>query len=117
MVDLLLSEGSAQEASLSDIDHRDNILHLLTAAPRYWPTLLPQLQSVWRSGDLLLLIAEAAQGYDVVALKAFDLTAVLQSDLALLGILPNPANVTSIVTTAQWARWTIEFQRTLTWRN
>ncbi len=99
-----------------DVDRPNDTLHLLVAAPRYWPILLPQLQSMWRSGDLLLLIAEAAQGYDALELSAFDLRAVIHSDLILLGIEPSLTSTTSIVTTAQWAQWTITFQRTLTWR-
>jgi hypothetical protein len=97
----------------SSIDHT---LHLLTAAPRYWPTLLPQLQSLWQSGDLLFLISEAVQGYDFIELKQFDQTAALSSDLALFGIAQDTTNTLQIITSAQWAKWTIEFQRTITWR-
>ncbi|AXI02733.1 hypothetical protein HYN46_07730 [Aquirhabdus parva] len=98
------------------IESCNNTLHLLTAAPRYWPVLLPQLQSVWQWGDLLLLIAEAAQGYHSIKLASFDHTAILQSDMQLLGIAPNDANPIQIVTIDQWAEWTLVFQRTLTWR-
>ncbi|WP_410211168.1 hypothetical protein [Aquirhabdus sp.] len=98
------------------VESLNNTLHLLTAAPRYWPVLLPQLQSVWQLGDLLLLIAEAAQGYHSVKLAPFDLTAILQSDMQLLGIAPNDANPIQIVTIDQWAELTLVFQRTLTWR-
>ena len=104
------------EINTKKIESCNSTLHLLVAAPRFWPILLPQLQSVWQSGDLLFLMAEAAQGYNTEELTRFDFTAILQSDLRLLGIAPNDVNPIQIVTIDQWAEWALVFQRTLTWR-
>ena len=94
-----------------------NTLHLLTAAPSYWPILTPKISAVWQDGDLLLLLAEAAQGFYSDAIHQFNQISVLDSDLARLEVsnkdIPNHIQ---IATTADWATWTVQYQRTVTWR-
>lgn len=92
-------------------------LHLLAAAPSHWPILLPQILAVWQVGDLMVLLAEGAQGLNAKILHQFNHIAVLDSDLTRLGIvnIEIPALI-KIATTADWATWTVQYQRTVTWR-
>lgn len=96
---------------------QQNTLHLLAAAPSYWPILLPQILAVWQEGDLILLLAEGAQGFNAKALNPFNQIAVLDSDLVRLEVTDKevPSHI-KIATTADWAIWTVQYQRTVTWR-
>ena len=94
-----------------------NTLHLLTVAPSHWLTLIPQISAVWREGDLLLLIAEGAQGFNSKALDQFPQVAVLDSDLLRLEVMNEEVqSQIKVATTSDWATWTIQYQRTITWR-
>jgi|GEM_PF-2562847 len=94
-----------------------NTLHLLAAAPRFWTTLMPELVAVWQEGDLILLLAEGAQGFNAKALDQFKQIAVLDSDLARLEVendeVPNHIKIAAV---ADWATWTVHYERTVTWR-
>jgi hypothetical protein len=94
-----------------------NTLHLLTTAPSIWLILAPQIFAVWREGDLLLLLAEGAQGFDSAAINPFNQIAVLDLDLSRLEVtsqeIPPHIKIASI---ADWATWTVQYQRTVTWR-
>jgi hypothetical protein len=94
-----------------------NTLHLLTTAPSYWPVLILQISAVWQKGDLLLLLAEGAQGFNSSVINQFNQIAILDSDLARLEVtsaeIPNHIK---IITTADWAMWTVQYPRTVTWR-
>jgi hypothetical protein len=94
-----------------------NTLHLLTNAPSHWFILIPQICAVWQAGDLLLLLAEGAQGFDSAAINPFNQIAVLDLDLARLEVssseIPPHIKIASI---ADWATWTVQYQRTVTWR-
>ncbi len=94
-----------------------NTLHLLAATPRLWSILMPQILTVWQEGDLMLLLAEGAQGFNSNALKHFNQIAILDSDLARLEATNEeiPSHI-KIATTADWATWTVQYQRTVTWR-
>ncbi|GAC1378123.1 MAG: hypothetical protein NVS3B3_20200 [Aquirhabdus sp.] len=95
----------------------NNTLHLLAAAPRFWSTLIPEILAVWQEGDLILLLAEGAQGFNSRTLEQFKKIAVLDSDLARLEVENDevPSQI-KIATTADWATWTVQYQRTVTWR-
>lgn len=95
----------------------NNTLHLLTAAPRFWSTLIPEILQVWQEGDLLLLLAEGAQGFNAKLLDPFNQTAVLDSDLARLEVVNKeiPSHI-KVATINDWATWTVQYQRTITWR-
>lgn len=94
-----------------------NTLHVLVAAPRFWSTLMPEIIAVWQEGDLILLLAEGAQGFNAKALNQFNQIAVLDSDLARLEVANEkiPSHI-KIASTADWATWTVQYQRTVTWR-
>jgi hypothetical protein len=94
-----------------------NTLHLLTTAPSHWSILIPQICAVWQEGDLLLLLAEGAQGFDSAAINSFSQIAVLDSDLARLEVskLEISPHI-KIASIADWATWTVQYQRTVTWR-
>lgn len=96
---------------------QNNTLHLLTAAPRFWSTLIPEIIAVWQEGDLVLLMAEGAQGFNSTQLNSFNQVAVLDSDLARLEVANEevPHRI-KIATIADWAAWTVQYQRTVTWR-
>ena len=94
-----------------------NTLHLLAAAPRFWITLIPEILAVWQEGDLILLLAEGAQGFNAKTLDPFNQVAVMDSDLARLEVTNEEVpNRIKIATTAEWAAWTVQYQRTVTWR-
>ncbi len=94
-----------------------NTLHLLAAAPSHWLKLIPQISAVWREGDLLLLITEGAQGFNSKALCQFTQVAVLDSDLARLEVMNKEVqSPIKIATISDWATWTMQYQRTVTWR-
>jgi hypothetical protein len=94
-----------------------NTLHLLTSAPSYWSILIPQINAMWQEGDLVLLLAEGAQGFESVTLDLFNQIAVLESDLGRLEVLNKelPIHI-KIASIADWATWTVQYQRTVTWR-
>lgn len=96
---------------------RQNTLHLLTAAPRFWSSVMPEILAVWQEGDFLLLLAEGAQGFNSATLNHFKQVAVLDSDLARLEVVNEdvPSHI-KIATIADWATWTVKYQRTVTWR-
>ncbi len=96
---------------------KQKTLHLLAAAPSYWPILIPQILTVWHEGDMIILLAQGAQGFSARILHSFNQMAILEADLARLGIVAAeiPAHIT-VATTAHWARWTMQYQRTVTWR-
>ncbi|MBC7750968.1 MAG: hypothetical protein H7Z73_04505 [Candidatus Saccharibacteria bacterium] len=94
-----------------------NTLHLLTSAPRIWSTLMPEILAVWQEGDLIFLLAEGAQGFNAKALDQFTQIAVLDSDLARLEVVNDEVPIhIKIATIADWATWTVHYQRTVTWR-
>lgn len=94
-----------------------NTLHLLAVAPSHWLNLIPQISAVWQKGDLLFLIAEAAQGFNHSLIQTFDHIAILDKDLARLEVatieIPNQIKIAA---TSDWAMWTIEYPRSITWR-
>ncbi len=90
-------------------------LHLLTASPRHWPVLLPQIKALWQDGDQLLLVGEAAQSHTHPDLAAFGRTALLQADLDAL-LQPIVNSTTDIITHDTWATWTLHYPKSLTWR-
>lgn len=94
-----------------------NTLHLLAAAPRFWSKLILEILAVWQEGDLILLLAEGAQGFNAKKLDQFKQIAVLDSDLARLEVANDEVpNHIKIVTISDWATWTVQYQRTVTWR-
>lgn len=94
-----------------------NTLHLLTAAPRFWSTKIPEIFTVWQEGDLVLLLAEGAQGFNSALLNSFNQIAILDSDLARLEVInEDVSHRIKIATIADWAAWTVQYQRTVTWR-
>lgn len=94
-----------------------NTLHLLAAAPSHWLKLIPQISAVWREGDLLLLITEGAQGFHSKTLDQFTQVAVLESDLSRLEVMNEEVqSQINIAKTSDWATWTIQYSRTVTWR-
>lgn len=94
-----------------------NTLHLLAAAPSQWLKLIPSILASWQEGDLLLLIAEGAQGFNAKMLDQFTQVAVLDSDLSRFEVADHEIQShIHIVTSADWARWTIQYPRTITWR-
>ncbi|MDE2419807.1 MAG: hypothetical protein KGO49_01325 [Gammaproteobacteria bacterium] len=94
-----------------------NTLHLLAAAPSHWLKLIPQISAVWHEGDLLLLIAEGAQGFNSKVFNQFPQVAVLDSDLMRLEVMNEEVlSPIKIATTSDWAAWTVQYQRTVTWR-
>ena len=94
-----------------------NTLHLLAAAPRFWSILIPEILAIWQNDDLILLLAEGAQGFNIEALAQFNHIAVLDADLARLEVAHEeiPSHI-KIATIADWATWTLQYQRTVTWR-
>ena len=92
-------------------------LHLLTAAPKLWPTLLAEIEAVWQHGDQLLLLAAGAAGVGRPELSRFDTVALLDTDAAVLNLSKAdiPARV-QCATVAEWAAWTLHYPRTITWR-
>jgi hypothetical protein len=115
----LVNENLVNEniANATMLTTKQNTLHLLTAAPSCWTLLIPQISAVWQEGDLLLLLAEGAQGFDSAAINPLNQIAVLDLDLARLEVTRQeiPQRI-KIVTTADWATWTVRYQRTVTWR-
>ncbi len=99
------------------VSSAQNTQHLLAAAPSHWHKLIPQISAVWRDGDLLLLIAEGTQGFNSKVLDQFTQVAVLDSDLLRLEVMNEevPSKI-KIATTSDWAIWTIQYPRTVTWR-
>lgn len=96
---------------------KQNTLHLLAAAPRQWSALIPEMMNVWQDGDLILLLAEGAQGFNAQILADFNQIAVLDSDLTRLEVAHEEVSSPfQIATTADWATWTMQYQRTMTWR-
>ena len=94
-----------------------NTLHLLTAAPRLWAVLIPEIFVVWQTGDLILLIGEGVQGFCVKSLESFNHIAILDSDLSRLEVAKDEVpNHIQVATIADWAAWTVQYQRTVTWR-
>ena len=94
-----------------------NTLHLLAAAPRLWSTLIPEILAVWQKDDLIFLLAEGAQGFNAKVLDQFNQVAVLDSDLARLEVANDAVSRhIKIATTTDWAKLTLQYQRTVTWR-
>jgi len=92
-------------------------LHLLAAAPKLWSTLLPEIEAVWQHGDQLLLLAAGAAGVNRLELSRFDAVALLDTDAAVLSL--NQADIPARVqyaTASDWATWTLDYPRTITWR-
>lgn len=94
-----------------------NTLHLLATAPRFWAAFMPEILTVWQDGDLILLLTESTQGFNSKALIHFNQIAVLDVDLARLEVANEdvPSQI-KIATVEDWARWTVQYQRTVTWR-
>ncbi len=96
---------------------KKNTLHLLAATPSCWSVLIPQILAVWQDGDHIVLLAQGALGLNAKILYLFNQIAVLDSDLTHLGLLHAeiPAHI-KIASTHDWASWTMQYQRTVTWR-
>ncbi len=90
-------------------------LHQLVAPPHQWDQLLNRLQQVWQNGDLLLLLAEAAQGYQDPRLQQFNTVAMLDADAVYLGIAQLPPNMQAF-NMDDWAEHILRYQRHITWR-
>jgi hypothetical protein len=79
--------------------------------------LLPEIQAVWQSGDLLLLLGEGAAGFNAAALAPFDAVALLDSDIVAMHISSAEIPAAMIrATHALWATWTLDYSRSITWR-
>jgi len=92
-------------------------LHLLAAPPSRWAALLPEIESLWQSGDQLLLLAEGAAGFNAAALKRFSTVAMLTTDADGLNLATTdlPRHI-QLATMTDWAAWTLHYPRTITWR-
>lgn len=91
-------------------------LHQLTLRPSAWGDYLPRIQQVWQNGDLLLLLAEAAHGYEDIRLQYFSDVALLTTDAEILGITLDHTSSLVIMGTDDWAKAILTHQRCITWR-
>lgn len=91
-------------------------LHQLTLNSSTWGDYLPRIQQVWQSGDLLLLLAEAAQGYQDTRLRAFSNVAMLLRDAEILGLTLDATASIIVMGTDEWANAILSYQRCITWR-
>lgn len=93
-------------------------LHQLASSPKAWADDLARIQQVWQSQDLLLLLGEAAQGYQDARLEQFSNRALLATDAAILGIVMTNKLLgdLKIFNSDDWANAVLTYQRCITWR-
>lgn len=93
-------------------------LHQLASSPKAWANDLTRIKQVWQPQDLLLLLGEAAQGYQYDQLEQFTNRALLATDAALLGIdiTDKLFGGLKIFSSDDWANAVLTYQRCITWR-
>jgi hypothetical protein len=91
-------------------------LHLLSLSPKYWHSILENIRQIWQTGDMLLLLAESAQGITDTQLDQFDHIAILQNDADLLTVQSLKMSTVKVISYDEWAELTLQFTRTITWR-
>lgn len=90
-------------------------LHQITHAPRYWGHAIDQIIALWQATDELILLGEAAQGYQDSRLDFFDQVYLLNHDADLLGLHSQDSRYT-MIDYAQWAQLVLKHQRHISWK-
>lgn len=98
------------------LSNMNTTLHQLVTSPKAWGDDIERIQKVWQAQDLLLLLGEAAQGYQDERLQQFSNLALLSTDAALLGFVDSPSAQLQVFSSEDWANAVLNYQRCITWR-
>ncbi len=95
-------------------------LHQLSNIPSGWLSIA-QIKAAWQPNDSLMLLGEAAQGYQDSRLQGFNCIYVLEADANLLGLghlenkLPQKPNI-KIIGFDEWAELILKHDKHISWQ-
>ena len=95
-------------------------LHQLISRPAEWSSMA-QIKASWQTNDSLILLGEAAQGYQDSRLQGFNCIYVLEADANLLGLghlenkLPQKPNI-KIIGFDEWAELILKHDKHISWQ-
>ncbi len=99
--------------------NNSSTLHQLLSAPSTW-TSIDHISAIWQTHDALLLLGEAAQGYNDIRLKPFDLIYLLQADADILNLTqPTDLKIKSnyqILSYDDWAKLLLKYSKHISWK-
>ena len=96
-------------------------LHQLLSPPSTWVSI-DQIRAVWQTQDSLVLLGEAAQGYEDARLASFKTVYMLQADADILGLgFSDSADAENIVnyqilTYDDWAKLLLKYNKHISWK-
>ena len=99
--------------------NNSSTLHQLISPPSTWASI-DEIVAVWQTQDSLVLLAEAAQGYDDARLKSFKTIYILQADADVLGLNQstdhNVEDRYQILTYDDWATLILKHNKHISWK-
>ena len=99
--------------------NNSSTLHQLLSAPSAW-TSIDQISAIWQVKDALVLLGEAAQGYNDIRLQSFDLIYLLQADADILNLTqPTDLQIKSnyqILSYDDWATLVLKYNKHISWK-
>ena len=94
--------------------------HQLSNRPSSWLSIA-QIQAVWQPNDSLILLGEAAQGYQDSRLQSFNCIYVLEADANLLGLtntdkLSTQYPIIQVIRFDDWAELILKYNKYISWQ-
>lgn len=95
-------------------------LHQLSNTPSGWLSIA-QIQAAWQPNDSLILLGEAAQGYQDSRLQSFNCIYILEADANLLGLtntdkLSTQYPIIQVIRFDEWAELILKYDKHISWQ-
>ena len=97
--------------------NHQSTLHQVLSAPTQWASI-DQIIATWQTHDNLILLGEAAQGYNDARLASFQPIYMLDIDASLLGLnrLTQSSAHYRIVSVDDWAALILKHTKHISWK-
>ena len=95
-------------------------LHQLISRPSEWSSMV-QIKAAWQPNDSLMLLGEAAQGYQDSRLKDFNCIYVLEADASLLDLSntdkeSTQSSIIQVISFDEWAELILKHDKHISWQ-
>lgn len=95
-------------------------LHQLISRPSEWSSMA-QIKAAWQPNDNLMLLGEAAQGYQDSRLQGFNCIYVLEADASLLGLSntdkeSTQSSIIQVISFDEWAELILKHDKHISWQ-
>lgn len=97
-----------------------SILHQLISRPSEWSSMV-QIKAAWQPNDSLMLLGEAAQGYQDSRLQNFNCIYILEADASLLGLSntdkeSTQSSIIQVISFDEWAELILKHDKHISWQ-